>query len=57
MKIINSLEDVGLLIKSVSGTIENDAKEQRAAFFGMYIRTSLLENILTTAGEGTISAG
>ena len=29
MKIIKSLEDAGLLVKDVSETIENEAKEQR----------------------------
>ena len=29
MKIIKSLEDAGLLIKDLSETIENEAKEQR----------------------------
>ena len=32
MKIINSLKESGLLIKSVSGTIKNEAKEQKDRF-------------------------
>ena len=34
-----SLEDAGLLIKGVSKTIENKAKEQKATFLGMLIGT------------------
>ena len=36
MKIIKSHEDAGLLIKSVSETIKNEAKEQRADFVACY---------------------
>ena len=35
MKIVKSLEEPGLLIKSVSETIENEAKEQKGGFLGM----------------------
>ena len=60
MKIIKSLEDAGLLIKRVSETIENEAKEQKGGFLGMLLGTlgaSLLGNPLTSkgvmiAGEG-----
>ena len=37
MKIIKSIEDAGLLIKGVSETIENKAKEQKSWFFGMLL--------------------
>ena len=65
MKILNSLEYVGLLIIGVSKTIENEAKEQKGGFLGMLLGTlgdSLLGNLLTRkgvmiAGEGTIRAG
>ena len=36
MKIVTSLKDSGLLIKSVTQTIENEAKEQRGGFLGMH---------------------
>ena len=58
MKIINSLEESGLLIKGVSEAIKNEAKEQKGGFLGMILGTlgaSLLGNLLT--GKGTIRAG
>ena len=39
MKIVKSLEDSGLLIKGVSGTIKNDAKEQKGGFLSMLLGT------------------
>ena len=39
MKIVNSLEDSGLLIKGVSETIRNDAKEQKGGFLSMLLGT------------------
>ena len=63
MKIIKSLEESGLLIKSVSETIKNEAKEQKDGFLSM-LRASLLGNLLSDKGtiragegEGTIRAG
>ena len=53
IKIVKSLKDSGLLIKGVSETIKNEAKEQRGGFPGMLLGTlgaSLLGNLLT--GEG-----
>ena len=35
MKIVKSLEEPGLLIKNVSETIENEAKEQKGGFLGI----------------------
>ena len=58
MKIINSLEESGLLIKDVSKTIKNKAEEQIGRFLSMLFGTfgvSLLGNLLT--GNGTIWAG
>ena len=58
MKIVKSFEESGLLIKGVSGTIKNEAKEQKGVFLGMLLDTlgaSLLRNLLT--GKGTIRAG
>ena len=53
MKIVKSLEESGLLIKDVSKTIENEAKEQKGRFLGMLLCTlggSLLGNLLTGKG-------
>ena len=48
MKIIKSLEEFGLLIKGVSETIKNEAKEQKAGLLSMLLGTldaSLLGNL------------
>ena len=48
MKIIKSPEESRLLINGVSGTIKNEAKEQRGGFLSMLLRTlgaSLLGNL------------
>ena len=53
IEIVKSLEDSGLLLKGVSETIQNEAKEQRRGFFSMLLGTlgaSLLGNILTGKG-------
>ena len=58
MKIVKSLEESGLLIKGVTQTMKNKAKEQKERFLGMLLSTlgaSLLGNLLT--GKGTIRAG
>ena len=58
MKIIKSLEHSGLLLKRVSETIRNEAKEQKGRFLSMLLRTlnvSLLGNIV--AGKGIIRVG
>ena len=39
MKIINSLEESTLLIKGISKTIENEAKEQKRRFPSMLLGT------------------
>ena len=63
MKIIRSLEESGLLIKGVSETIKNEAKEQKGVFLSMLLGnlgTSLLGNLLagtTRAEEGKIRVG
>ena len=65
MKIVKSLEESGLLIKGVSETIKNEAKEQKEGFVEMLLGTlgaSLLGNLLTgkakiRAVEGAIRAG
>ena len=58
MKIVKSLEDFRLLLKGVSETIQNEAKEQIGGFLSMLLGTlgtSLLRNILT--GKGINRAG
>ena len=65
IRIVKSLEDSGLLLKGVSETIQNEAKEQKGGFLSMLLGTlgaSLLGNIsavkgINRAGEGVIRAG
>ena len=62
LKIVKSLEDSGVLIKGVTETIQNEAKEQRGGFLGRLLGTlgaSLLGDLLTKdlLGKGTIRAG
>ena len=65
IRIVKSLEDSGLLLKTVSKTFQNQAKEQKGGFMSMLPGTlgaSLLGNILAgrginRAGEGVIKAG
>ena len=50
MKIIEALENSGILLKGVTKTIEKEIKEQRGEFLGMLLGTleaSLLGNLLT----------
>ena len=65
-KIIEALENSGILLKGVTKTIENETKEQRGGFLSMLLGTlgaSLLGNLLTggkgivRAGEGVIGTG
>ena len=64
IKIVKSLEDSGLLLKGVSETVQNEAREQKEGFLSMLLGTlgaSLLGNILAgkainRAGEGVIRA-
>ena len=58
IKIVRSHEDSGLLLKGVSETIQNEAKEQRGGFLNMLLGTlgaSILGNVL--AGKGISRAG
>ena len=69
LKIVQSLENSGVLLKGVSETTQHEAKEQRGGFLGMLLGTlgaSLLGDVLSKglsgkgvirAGEGTIRAG
>ena len=62
--LIKSLEDSGLILKGVSKTIQNEAKEQKGGFLSLLLGTlsaSLLGNILAgkrmnRAGEGIARA-
>ena len=65
IELVTSLEDSGLLLKGVSETIQNEAKEQKGGFLSMLLGTlgeSLLGNILAgkamnRAGEGIVRTG
>ena len=68
LKIVRSLEDSELLLKGVTETVKNEAKQQRGGFLSMLLGTlgaSLLGDMLfgkkgkgvIRAGEGTIRAG
>ena len=66
IKIIKSLKDPGLLLKMVSETIQNEAKEQKGWFLSMLLdklgASFLLGNILVSkginrAGKGFLRAG
>ena len=59
MKIIEVLENSGILLKGVRKTIENETKEQRGGFLSMLLGTlgaSLLGHLLT-GGKGIMRAG
>ena len=58
MKIVKSLEEWGLLIKGISETIKNEAKEQKGGFLSILLGTlaaSILGNAL--AGKGILRVG
>ena len=58
IKIIEALENSGILLKGITKTIENETKEQRGGFLSMLLGTlgaSLLGNLLT--GKGMMRAG
>ena len=62
LKIVKTHEDFGVLLKGVSETIQNEAKEQRGGFLSMLLGTlgaSLFGDLLTKnlSGKGTIRAG
>ena len=59
MKIIEALENSGILLTGVSKTIENETKERRGGFLSLLLGTlgaSLLGNLLT-GGKGIMRAG
>ena len=58
IKIIQSLEDSNILLKGVTNTIKNEAKEQKGGLLSMLLGTlgaSLLGNLLS--GKGIVRAG
>ena len=58
IKIIEALENSGILLKGVTKTIENETKGQRGGFLSMLLSTlgaTLLGNLLT--GKGMVRAG
>ena len=62
LKIVRSLEDSGALLKRISETIQNEAKEQKGGFLSMLLGTLgafLLGDLLAKnlSGKGTIRAG
>ena len=66
MKIIEALENSGILLKGVTKTIENETKEQKGGFLSMLLGTlgaSLLGNLLSggkgimRAADGIVRAG
>ena len=65
MKIIEALENSGILLKEVSKAIEHETKEQRGGFLSMLLGAlgNLLGNLLTggkgimRAGDGIVRAG
>ena len=59
IKIIEALENSGILLKGVTKTIENETKEQRGGFLSMLLGTlgaKLLGNLLT-GRKGMMRAG
>ena len=62
LEIVESLEDSGVLLKGVSETIQNEAKEQRGGFLSILLGTlgaSLLGDLSTKrlSGKGVIRGG
>ena len=56
IKIIEALENSGILLKGVNKTIENETKEQRGGFLLGTLGVTLLGNLLT-GGKGIVRAG
>ena len=59
MKIIEALENSGVLLKGVSKAIENETKEQKGGFLSMLLETlrALLLGKLLSGGKGIVRAG
>ena len=57
MKMANSLEETGLLIKGISETIKNKTKKYKGGFLSMLLGTLAVSWLGSTAGKGVIRAG
>ena len=62
IEIVKLLEDSGLLLKSVTESVQNEVNEQRGRFLSMLLGASLLGSLLAgkgihRAGEGIVRAG
>ena len=65
VKIVESIEESGLLLKGINETTKYKAKEQKGGFLSMLLGTlaasllgsALVERGVIRAGEGTIRAG
>ena len=60
IKIVKSLEDSGLLLKGVTQTVQNEAKEQKGGFLSTLLGklgASLLGNLLTCKGVYRVGKG
>ena len=57
MKMVNSLEETGLLIKGISETIKNKTKKYKGGFLSMLLGTLAVSWLGSTAGKGVIRAG
>ena len=58
IKIIQSIEDSNILLRGVTNTIQNEAKEQKGGFLSMLLGSLgaiLLGNLLS--GKGIVRAG
>ena len=58
MKIVQALENSGILLKGVTKTVKNETKEHKGGFLSMLLgtlRASLFGNLLT--GKGIVRAG
>ena len=61
-KIVQALENSGILLKGVTKTVKNETKQQKGGFLSMLLGTlgaSLLGDLLTKqlSGKGTVRAG
>ena len=57
VKIVEAHEDSNILLKGVTATVKNEAKEQKGGFLSMFqgtLAASLLGNLLT--GKGVVRA-
>ena len=62
LKIVKSLEDIGILLNGITETVKNAVKEQKVGFLSILLSTlgtSLLGDLLTKnlSGRGVIRAG